>query len=275
MLTLVIVSYNSASVMLRHQHEVLSSGRYPVIVVDNASTDGSADRIRRAFPAVQVEVLERNRGYGGAANVGIRMATTCYVLLLNPDLQLSAPAIDDLLGIARAADETAAIFAPAMRVESIQAGPPVEKEWVLGAAMLFDTWAMKDVGWFDEQFFLFYEEKDLCLRARQQGKKVLYCPAICFPHLKGQSTEPSLAIEHLKQWHVGWSSQYYFAKHGLAIGKRRPWRMFLQYTFRSLTAMSGRKRRKYRARSEGILAFARGLSAFHEDGRPRGISDSP
>lgn len=271
MLTLVIVSYKSADVLIQCQQALLSSGRFPVIVVDNASPDGSAERIQAAFPLVRVEKLPLNIGYGGGANAGIRLADTRYVLLLNPDLQASADDIDALLQIARDAGESTAICAPATRPEDVKNTAPVEKDWVLGAAMLFDTQAMHDIGWFDENYFLFYEEKDLCLRATQAGKKILYCPALCFPHLKGKSAPPSAAIDYLKQWHVGWSSQYYFRKHHLATGKRRPWRMLLQYQFRALTTGSASKRLKYRARVQGVLAFMRGLSAVEADGRPRGL----
>lgn len=274
MLTLVIVSYKSAEVLLRCQSELLSSGRYPIVVVDNASPDGSAARIRQAFPQVRVEELPRNLGYGGGANAGIRLAATRYVLLLNPDLQASVEDIESLLDVACRAGETAAICAPATRPEDVSATVPVEKDWVLGAAMLFDVQAMKDVGWFDESFFLFYEEKDLCLRAAQAGKKILYCPSICFPHLKGQSASPSSAIDYLKQWHVGWSSQYYFRKHSMATGKRRPWRMLLQYQFRALVSGSARTRLKYRARVRGVLAFMRGQAAVDAAGRPRGLMTS-
>ncbi|CBL46026.1 Hypothetical protein HDN1F_24430 [gamma proteobacterium HdN1] len=271
MLTIVIVSYKSAEVLLKCQRELLSKGRYPVIVVDNASPDHSADRIAEAFPQVAVERLPRNIGYGGGANAGIRLAKTPYVLLLNPDLEATAEEIDALLAIAQNAGNEAAIYAPATRRKDQRDAPPQPAEWVLGAAMLFNVEAMREVGWFDEQYFLFYEEKDLCLRTLKAGKRILYCPSLCFPHLKGKSSPDSAAIDHLKQWHVGWSSQRYFQKHGLATGKRRPWRMLLQYGFRALTASSAEKRRKYRARVEGVWAFMQGQAATQDNGQPRGL----
>lgn len=271
MLTIVIVSYKSADVLLQCQRELLSSGKYPVIVVDNASPDQSADRIAEAFPQVQVERLPRNLGYGGGANAGIRLAQTPYVLLLNPDLEASVEDIEALLTIAREAGSGTAICAPATRQQDQRDAAPEPVEWVLGAAMLFNVDAMREIGWFDENYFLFYEEKDLCLRALKAGKRILYCPSICFPHLKGKSAPDSPVIDHLKQWHVGWSSQYYFHKHGMATGKRQPWRMLWQYRFRALTASSPEKRRKYRARVEGVRAFMQGLAARQDDGQPRGL----
>lgn len=262
----------SAGVILEQQSELLGSGRYPIIVVDNASPDGSAQRIADQFPSVRVEKLRRNVGYGAAANVGIRASNTPYVLLLNPDLHAPLDVIDKLLVFASATGDDVAIVAPVTRPQDIEhQAAPRDVDWVLGAAMLFNVKAMASVGWFDENIFLFYEEKDLCLRVHNAGKRVVLVPYLCFKHLKASGSPRSNAIQHLKQWHVGWSSQYYFKKHNLAVGKRRPLRMLAEYLFRALTSLSAYKRKKFRARVKGVTAYLLGHSAFMNNGNPRGF----
>ena len=84
-----IISHNTASLLRRCLASVVADTRGPVLVVDNQSTDGSAELVRREFPGVRVRAEEDNRGYGAAANLAIGELGTRYVLLLNADTELT------------------------------------------------------------------------------------------------------------------------------------------------------------------------------------------
>lgn len=222
MLTIIIVSYNSQKVMTKCLGSLIDSKVYPVIVVDNASTDGSAEALRNRFPDAMVKALPQNMGYGRAANVGLRMVETPYALLLNPDLKASVEDIGKLLDHARSDTANTAIWGPASQKKDLTGEAPQSVEWISGCAMLFDMEKLRTLGFFDENIFLFFEETDLCVRARDAGFQVRLCRDIFFDHMLGQASTPNPAIERMKNWHYGWSRCYYFDKRGQAKGKRSP-----------------------------------------------------
>lgn len=250
--------------------DLLREPDYPVIIIDNASTDGTPEKIRSAFPKVECIALDSNIGYGRAANIGLSKISSQYALILNPDIQANNTLISRLLDKALKYKNHAAIFAPTTtKFQEDRADEVIEKEAVLGAALLLDIEEMESIGYFDENIFLYYEEVDLCKRVRDHEKKVVLFPDVYFSHVKEASTLPSPAIERLRQWHVAWSSLYFFRKHGLTTGKRSAWRMILQYLLKAVFTFSPRKRRKYIARVRGVTAFVLGKKAFDSSGKAR------
>lgn len=267
MLTIIIVSYNSAQTVMRCQSELLASARYPVIVVDNASSDGSADVLEKHFPDVRVMRMSQNLGYGRAANRGLAEVKTPYAFLLNPDLEATVVDVQAMLDFAdRHADE-ASLFAPAVVSKDHQQCGAINREWVIGAAMFFKMANFEKVGFFDENIFLFSEETDLCRRLVVGGHKILLNTDVYLNHLKGQSSTPNPKIDALKNWHRGWSKMYYLHKHGLIMGWLSPRLMYLKYIFKALVAISGVKRNQYAARATGMQAYLRGEQAFWANGK--------
>jgi N-acetylglucosaminyl-diphospho-decaprenol L-rhamnosyltransferase len=199
-----------------------------VIVVDNASTDGSAAAVRRAFPEVGVLESPDNAGYGAAANRGIAACSAPYVLLLNSDTVvrpgtlralagylerhpragLAGPRLENpdgtlqrscfaFLGTARMAVEKSRLgrwlgAIPVLRERwLVHHGPydrPRTAPWVLGAALALRRAAFDAVGGFDPGFFLYGEEVDLCFRLWQAGWEVHFAPVATVVHLGGAST---------------------------------------------------------------------------------------
>lgn len=195
--TVVIVSYNSAHCLAR-QGELLHACPH-VIVVDNGSSDGSPDVARRHLPQARVLALPRNLGFGAANNRGLAQVRTPLALLLNPDCEMGAEAVRALVDVARRWPE-AAIVAPQL-VEAHGTpevnyrfaltdwpakGPGAEGEccvgFVCGAAMLWRLARFEGVGGFDERFFLYYEDDDLCLRLRRAGRPMLIAPQVRARH---------------------------------------------------------------------------------------------
>lgn len=180
---------------------------WTVSLVDNGSTDGTAEAIAQAFPQVHVLRLEKNHGYAEGTNIGVTWALAKgadYILLLNNDIWI-APDAPGALVAAAEADSTIAVVGPKVyyanelqRLQSAggimdwqrmrgrlvgegeidhgQYDRPRDVDFVVGCAMLIRAQAWYAVGEFDPAFFLYYEDLDWCLRARRAGLRVLYLP---------------------------------------------------------------------------------------------------
>jgi N-acetylglucosaminyl-diphospho-decaprenol L-rhamnosyltransferase len=173
-LTLVVVSFNSGKVILDTLSELMEANTCSVIVVDNASTDDSRSLLRDRFPKVSYINLTVNIGYGRAANVALKNIDTDYAVLLNPDVLLSSAALNTIFNRAVRCQEKVAIFSPALKKADHSENGDIFVDYLIGAFLLFRMNALRKVGYFDENFFLFYEEKDLELRLIDNGYKLIF-----------------------------------------------------------------------------------------------------
>jgi N-acetylglucosaminyl-diphospho-decaprenol L-rhamnosyltransferase len=199
-----------------------------IVVVDNASPDGSADMVEQEFPGVVLHRNATNAGYGAAANQALRSCAAKYMLLLNADTQLQPGTLEALRAYLdqnpRAAvvgprlvnvdgtlqrscypfptplnmvlDQTSAWHIlrriPGFREYLLQTHSHTRARvvpWVLGAAVAMRRRAIEAVGGFDEQFFMYSEDVDLCFRLAQAGWQVHFAPVIDLVHVGGASTE--------------------------------------------------------------------------------------
>ena len=267
--TLVIVSFNSFKVIEQCLGGVIDAGNLGVIIVDNGSPDGSASALSARFPSAEVVALVQNIGYGRAANKGFERVETEYALLLNPDIVGDMETIQRLEQRMGGLSGDVAILAPAVNPRDFRRDGLVERDWVIGAALLFRMQSWADVGGFDENIFLFSEETDLCMRIKEAGKKIFLDSDVYIEHLSKQSSTPSVEVDFLKDWHYAWSNQYLAVKHGFAHGKCHPRRRLLIYGVKFLTATNAKKRQRYKARFMGVRAFLSGEKAFLSDGSPQ------
>lgn len=197
---------------------------HDVVVVDNASTDGSADAVRARFPSVQVLALERNVGFSAGNNAGIRATHGDLVLLLNSDTVVPAGALDALTarllahpaaavagprlidGGGRAEISFGAMLSPwsearrKLLTRLYEAGVGAAEryvarlldeeryvDWVSGACLLVYRREAEAAGLLDERYFLYTEDVDFCAAIRRRGRKVLFTPAAEIVHLRGRS----------------------------------------------------------------------------------------
>lgn len=185
-----------------------------VIIVDNASTDGSVERAAERFLLAHVVRNQTNRGYAPACNQGAAYATAPYVLFLNNDASLSPEALDRLLAFA-GSDEATAIWQPLTygvdgRLESAGdlftwwgilrhlEAPPVgdgEVFATVGAALLVRRSVFCSLGGFESSYFAYYEESDLCWRVRMAGWKVRVVADVRVEHI-GSLTTGSIFEPH-------------------------------------------------------------------------------
>ncbi|CAN5782552.1 glycosyltransferase family 2 protein [soil metagenome] len=223
----VIVSYNVVDLVLECIASLRTDGVEQVVVVDNASSDGSVETLRRREPEVEVVALSRNLGYGTAANRGVARTTAPYVAVMNPDVVVE-PGSTKALVEALDADPGLAVVGP--RVESpggdlypsVRTFPDLadaaghaffhfvwpanpfsrryrmldwdhaaaaDVDWVAGNHFLVRRRAWDEVGGFDESFFMYMEDVDPCLRLRRAGWRTGYEPAARVTHAIGRSTD--------------------------------------------------------------------------------------
>jgi GT2 family glycosyltransferase len=193
-----------------------------IIAVDNASADGSATLVRERYPQVRLIENERNLGFAGGCNAGLRAAQDEYLILVNQDvivhqgwlqamLKALAPPSVGIVGCKLLyPDGTIQHAGGIMRYPSAQPNhygyrePDCgqwdtlrEVDYVTGAAMGLRRTVLDKVGFFDEGFFpAFYEEADLCLRARAAGYQVIYTPDAVATHAETTTVERNGAEYH-------------------------------------------------------------------------------
>lgn len=273
-LAIIIVSWNVRSLLRRCLASVFTHApddlNTQIIVVDNASTDSSAEMVRHEFPQVQVIANQVNVGFTRGNNQALRwlgiagsdvqvstgdgtsMGNTeapPYVLLLNPDTELTAGALSTLVafmdthtdvGVAgpqllfpsgkvqssrRRFPTLATAFLESTVVEQWWSDNPVARcyhvldrapdviqdvDWVVGAAMFVRREAITAAGLLDESFFMYSEELDWCRRIKAQGWRVVYLPTAQIVHHEGKSSEQVVPARHI---HFQRSKIRYFRKH--------------------------------------------------------------
>ena len=249
-LSIIIVNWNVRVFLTECLKSIFScpKGReFEVIVIDNASEDGSIKMITQQFPQVRLILNKSNKGFAKANNQGLREMGGEFALLLNPDTIVREEAIDKMVEFMKENDDVgilgpkiinpdgssqASAFSYPTLIDDIILGfrsnllftgkfishyhsrlyhlpnHPFRVDWVSGACLMIRKKTIEDIGLLDERFFLFAEDLDWCLRAKNGGWKVIYFPRACIVHYGGQSTKKNLQI---KIWSF-YFKRFYFAK---------------------------------------------------------------
>jgi GT2 family glycosyltransferase len=243
--TVVVVTYNSA-----HCLPGLSGGLQTmrnIIVVDNASDDDLQTQLTLTLPQASLLRNARNLGFGAANNRALAQVKTPYALLLNPDC---LPTKEFLVGLLQAAAEfpDAAIIAPHLirrngtpevsyrwpATHWVSRGPKADGPccvgFVCGAVMLLNMDVMKRIGFFDETFFLYYEDEDLCQRVFLAGQQIVLVPELEITHLSRGSVKGSnpLKSEFIRGYHHAQSKLVFESKYfGAVLAARLRWKTLL------------------------------------------------
>lgn len=225
--SVVVVSFNTRSLLEACLQALVSSEgvQLEVFVVDNASTDGSADMVARQFPAVTLVRSPANRGFAAANNLAIPRSRGRYVLLLNPDtvvqprtvatlaafldahagVGITGPRVlnadgslqscgywyPTLLREIRLSKHVNRILRAVLGDQPPDPDPtrPTAVDWVDGCCLMIRREVIGRIGLLDEQYFLYAEELDWCRSARKTGWHIVTCPTAEMTHLRGRSTD--------------------------------------------------------------------------------------
>ena len=224
----------------------LAYGNYRVLVADNGSHDGSLERLRQTFPAIETMEYASNQGFAAGVNPAIQRALDAesdYVLLINSDVRIE-PNLLTQLAVAAEAHPSIGILSPktvwerdpdrlaglgcrvgAFDIEVIgwdtpntnqDDDTPVVLQCVFGSAMLLSRRVLEAVGLFDKRFFFYYEDIDFCLRARQAGFLAAYLPSATVRHGVSASVR---SIRGLRDFYMARSRQLFFRKYRTGLSQ--------------------------------------------------------
>jgi N-acetylglucosaminyl-diphospho-decaprenol L-rhamnosyltransferase len=251
-LAVVVVNYNTGQYVTRCVRSAVESAgdaRLEVVLVDNASVDGSAERAAADHPEVTLIRNDANRGFAAAANQGMAATSAPFILLLNPDAEVLSGTLGGFVKVARdharagavgalVRDPDGSVYPSARKVPTLGEalghaflGPFVPNrfsksytmadwdrrtersvEWVSGSCVLLRRRALDEVGLFDEGYFMYVEDVDLCTRLRRAGWEVRFSPELEVVHIGGVSTggyrSRRMTLEHSR------SIYRYFVKFG-------------------------------------------------------------
>ena len=281
-LSIVIISWNVRELLRRCLQSIVTEARpgsadgvfevdgreVEILVVDNASTDGSSEMVRDEFPRIHLIVNDENRGFTAANNQGLALSRGRHLLLLNPDTEIVGDALATMTGYMQANSEVGALGPRLLNTDgSLQSSrrrfptlstalvestvvqewwddnrilrryyaadtpdDAVQRvDWVTGACLLVRRQAYERVGGLDEGFFMYSEELDWCKRIKDAGWEVVFLPTATVIHHEGKSSEQVVPARHI---YFQSSKVRYFRKHHGAFqaGALR-WFLLLTYAY--------------------------------------------
>lgn len=263
----VVVTWNSQATIAACLASIPAG--VPVVVVDNASEDETLARVRAARPEAAVRPSERNLGFGAACNLGARALAGHDLLFLNPDAELEPGALEGLEGILKAQARVGAVGPslrqadgllewswgedPSLRIEwrrrrahaqlEREPGPARVVDWVTGGCCLVRREAWEAGGGFDERYFLYFEDLDLCRRLRMAGYQVYFEPAARARHQRGASAG-RLGVRTERHYR---ESQLYYYETYAPVWERLGLRAYLWAAYARRPAPDADTRAAYRA----------------------------
>lgn len=227
-LTVVIVTFKSDAVI----HECIKSidSEIKIIIIENSNDHHFKEKLENNYKNVKCILSEQNLGMGAGNNIGIRLSKTDYVLILNPDVILEKKTIDELI---KASQEVSSfsILAPILlnsnypnykfdsnKENNINFNSLFKVKSVDGFAMLFNKKRLDKIiekDYFDENFFMYLENDDLCKRIKDIDENIFIVPNSKIKHLGGRAVDTKYQneIEFSRNWHWIWSKFYFNKKH--------------------------------------------------------------
>lgn len=231
-LSIIIVNFKSkdfTDACIKSIYEKTKNISFEIIVVDNNSDDGCIDMLKKKYQEVKAFQNNDNPGFAGANNIGIRLSSGRYILLLNPDTIIHDRALEKMVELM---DNNSDVGVAGCRVENpdgtlqracrrsiptpivaffrltglsrlfprskiiskynfsyVKENKQIEVDAVSGAFLMFRSEVLEDIGGLDEDYFMYAEDIDFCYRAKMKGWKVMYYPEASITHFKGQSSK--------------------------------------------------------------------------------------
>ncbi|MBS1175557.1 MAG: putative glycosyltransferase [Burkholderiaceae bacterium] len=238
LVTVIVVTYNSAHCIPQLADGLMTQPH--LIFVDNASSDDTVARIGHHLPQARVIQQKQNMGFGAANNAALHQVTTPYALLLNPDCQISAEKVVGLVKCAQRYPD-AAMIAP--QLTDNKSHKSVNYSWVkhlwkskgeaatgdccvgfaTGAVLLVQMENTRALGYFDENFFLYYEDDDLCNKYFDAKKAIVLTPYVQIQHSSRGSVKTNNVVkqEYWRGYHHAQSKVWITQKYqGVAKAKK-------------------------------------------------------
>jgi GT2 family glycosyltransferase len=277
--TIVIVTFKSEKIIETCLNSI--DEKYAVIIVENSRDSSFKKSIESKFPNVKCYLTGSNLGMGSANNIGIKLAKTNYVLILNPDVKLTQNTIINLTSEIELIDRFA-IAAP-MEITDIKKknygfinnnhpktnDRPFKVDYVDGFAMLINKLRFKKNIFFDENIFMYLENNDLCKRTIENNENIYIIPKSQITHFgaKAVSDEFFNEVEFSRNWHWMWSTFYFNKKHyGYFFALKKTYKKLItsiiKYLFFTLT-FNPIKKKTYLMRFSGLYNSIIGKKSWY------------
>ena len=224
-LSIVIVTLRSEKVI---DHCINSINKnLPIIVVENSDNLKFKNYLENNYKNVQCILSKENLGTGAGYNIGIKFSKTDYVYVINPDIILEANALDEIFLATKKLDDFS-ILSPISsdvhfpnyvmikeKKNYKEKNLPFKVKYVDGFSMLLNKKKFKNNYYFDENFFMYWENNDICIRVINDGGSVFIVPRAKIKHLGAKAVDPKFfkEIELSRNWHWMWSTFNYHRKY--------------------------------------------------------------
>ena len=217
-ITVVITSFRSTKKIFSCLKSI--GTKVKIIIVENSNDLTLKKETEKLYSNLKCHVSPENLGYAKGNNLGLSKVKTKFALIINPDAQLKKDSLQNFLTTASKIKKFS-IISPFIQEkkdeEKFQENETkiLEVDNVKGFAMFLNIEEFKDIGFFDENFFIYFEEIDLCRRLTQKGKQIYLDPSIRVFHAGGSSHDDEInqEMELSRNWHWMWSSFYFYKKH--------------------------------------------------------------
>jgi len=222
-LTFIIVTFKSEHII----HECIKSlpKNSKIIIIENSNDETFKQNLLNKYPKIKI-IVQKNSGMGSANNIGIRMCETDYAFVINPDVKFDSSAIQNLIDFTKRINDYS-ILSPIsddikhpnyiIKDRNIDSNERdhIVVDSVDGFAMLINKNKFKDDVYFDENFFLYLENEDLCIRKKKEKENIYVLKTAKINHLGGKSHSIIFEkeIEYSRNWHWMWSKFYFNKKH--------------------------------------------------------------
>ena len=218
-ITFVIVTYKSEKVIYECINSLPKESNK--IVIENSKNIKLKEELENKYDNIEV-IINENIGMGASNNIGIKRSKTKYAYIINPDVKFNNNTLENLFKAA----ESISDFAIISPINSDSNYPNYKKsndsktideniisvDYVDGFSMLINKEKIQEENFFDENFFLYLENTDLCLRVKKNDQNIYIIKNSIINHL-GESSIVSKDLEYLRNWHWMWSKFYFNKKH--------------------------------------------------------------
>ena len=227
-LTIVIVTLKSENIIDQCLESIDRS--LPVIIVENSDNQKFKNKLESKYRNLKCILTKSNLGMGAGNNIGIKDAKTEFVLILNPDVILEKNTLDEFFVASKQISDFS-IMGPLEKTfpnygilkekkndtfsEDKNLNLPFEVKWIDGFAMLLNKKKLEEEVYFDENFFMYLENTDLCKRVKNKGGSIFIVPKAKINHLSARTVDNKFVneVEFSRNWHWIWSKFYFRKKH--------------------------------------------------------------
>ncbi len=261
-ITIVINTFNSEDKIHQCLNSIESEAK--IIIVENSNNTNFKNQLEKKYSNLKCILTGQNLGYAKGNNLGLSSVQSEYALILNPDTILEKNTLENFLKSSTNFPDFA-IIGPARQDEYSIIEKHQDKEQVFqvnslkGFALFLNLKQFEKVGFFDENFFIYLEEIDLCKRLKKLGKKIYLDKNVIIHHVGGSSHNKKIdyEMELSRNWHWMWSTFYFNKKHygylyALFLISKNFFSSLIRIFFYSLT-FNHRKRKIYLQRFSGLF----------------------